>query len=348
MNENELGIWTLQADGTVEAVKAVNRVDLEDRLEEMLVRRPDMLERGIRLVGRQTPAGSGALDLLGVDQNGCLVVFELKRDRLTREAVAQCIDYASALDAMGPEALAEHIAKYSGHGGIEKIDNFEEWYEELFDEDRLLPLRLVLVGIGVDEHAERMARFLQAGGIKISVLTFYSFRHGDETLLARQVEIEAATESDSPSNSRRSRYKSADERRQDLERRLHKNGTTDLFDRIQQDITTVLAGSQNTGPYGVTFNLRGSRHKICRIGVEDNKTPIKLDVPTNEQIYGTASLGQIVKIAETAGWHPLDDGRQFGITIQNAEDWGQKRAAVIEFLKEAVDLRRKAPAADAP
>ena len=60
-----------------------------------------MLERGLRLVGRQTlMTGGGYLDLLAVDGNGRLVVFELKRGFLSRDAVAQVIDYASDLNAM--------------------------------------------------------------------------------------------------------------------------------------------------------------------------------------------------------------------------------------------------------
>lgn len=342
---NKLGIWTLKTDDTVEDVKPVSRVDLEERLEATLVRRPDMLEPGIHLVGRQTPTGGGLLDLLGVDKNGHLVVFELKRNRVTREVVAQCLDYASALDEMDPGALGELIAQQSGRGGIEKIDDFEKWYEERFDEDQLLPPRLVLVGIGVDEHAERMARFLQAREVDISVLTFYSFRYGDETLLARQVEVEAANENESTPTTRRRRHKNASEREDALGRHLDENGTTELFDRIRQDIGTVLPGSQLLGSWGVTFNLRGTRHKICRIRVDDQKTPLKLNVPATA--YDTDSLAKMAKSAEAAGWQTLNSGDDFGITIEDAEDWEQKRSAVTEFLKEAAALRRKAPVTDA-
>lgn len=344
---NELGIWTLKTDGTVEAVKAVSRMDLEERLEDALVRRPDMLEPGIHLVGRQTPTGGGILDLLGVDKNGHLVVFELKRNRVTRDVVAQCLDYASALDEMAPEALGNHIEQQSGRDGIKKIDDFEKWYEERFDEDQLLPPRLVLVGIGVDEPAERMARFLQAREVDISVLTFYSFQHGNETLLARQVEFEAASENKStPATSHRP-HKSASEKQEALERRLHDNGTTELFDRIRQEINTALqGGSKIIGSYGVTFNLRGTRHKICRIRVENNSTPIHLDVPSTAD--DTDSLAKMEKSAEAFGWQPLNSGNDFGITIEDDEDWEAKRSNVNDFLKEAAELRRKAPATDAP
>ena len=46
------------------------------------------------------------MDLLGVDQDGRLTVFELKRGILTRDAVAQSLDYASDLEAYEFERLA--------------------------------------------------------------------------------------------------------------------------------------------------------------------------------------------------------------------------------------------------
>ena len=85
---------------------------------------------GLTLVGRQTPTEGGPLDLLGVDSDGKLAVFELKRGTLSRDAVAQIIDYASDLDSMELGALAEHISERSGEHGIAKIDDFEEWYNQ--------------------------------------------------------------------------------------------------------------------------------------------------------------------------------------------------------------------------
>ena len=90
-------------------------------------REPDLLIPGLRLVGRQTPTEGGPLDLLGVDEDGRLVVFELKRGTLSRDAVAQIIDYASDLDAKSDDEVAEHIAVHSGVGGVGEIDDFEAW-----------------------------------------------------------------------------------------------------------------------------------------------------------------------------------------------------------------------------
>ena len=95
-----------------------------------MVQNPEMLGSGLKLVGRQTRTQSGWLDLLAVDQDGRLVVYELKRGTLARDAVTRVLDYASDLDAMSAGDLAEHIVQRSGSGGIQGIDDFEQWYAD--------------------------------------------------------------------------------------------------------------------------------------------------------------------------------------------------------------------------
>src|SRR5262249_49628728 len=53
------------------------------------------------------------------------------------------------------------------------------------------PPRVVLVGLGVDERAKRMVEFLARSELDISLVTFHGFNQGGETLLARQVEVQA-------------------------------------------------------------------------------------------------------------------------------------------------------------
>ena len=93
---DDIRIWKIDdSSKAATPVESTNRMETENLLEELLVRNPDMLMPGLTLVGRQTPTESGNLDLLGVDADGRLVVFELKRERLRRDAVAQIIDYCS-------------------------------------------------------------------------------------------------------------------------------------------------------------------------------------------------------------------------------------------------------------
>ena len=173
------------------------QTESERLLEDTLLKNPDMLMPGLTLVGRQTPTEGGPLDLLGVDEDGRLVVFELKRGTLSREAVVQVIDYASYLDAMPEQELTNYISERSGSHGVDQIEGFGEWYDAKLEGqglNALKPVRMVLVGLGVDERTTRMVRFLADGGMDLSLLTFHGYSHDGRTLLARQVQVEAVAE----------------------------------------------------------------------------------------------------------------------------------------------------------
>lgn len=193
----EIHIWEIEGDGLsnlqIHPIESVDQTQTEQLLEEILVKRPDLLLPDLRVVGRQTDTPGGPLDLLGVDSDGRLVVFELKRGTLTRDAVAQVIDYASYLYELNAEELSVHISERSGKGGLPKIDDFLGWYAEQFARsfDSNHKPRLILVGLGADERTRRMVSFLANSDLDVSLITFYGFKRDGKVLLARQLEVEA-------------------------------------------------------------------------------------------------------------------------------------------------------------
>lgn len=197
----EIRLWTLENDS--DGKPSANRVEpmisviAEGELENLLIKSPDILIPHLKLVGRQLPTEGGFLDLLGIDEDGKLVVFELKRGSLTREAVAQIIDYASYLDSMEAEALAQHISERTGVGGIDKIKEFDSWYQEIFPNSPkgyTSKPRMVLVGLGANEQTERMVSYLAKSRVNISLITFYAFQKDGEVFLAKQVHVQAPEE----------------------------------------------------------------------------------------------------------------------------------------------------------
>ena len=96
----DMRLW--RVDGASLEKVEVAKLDREDRLEEWIEHDPSILGMKVALLGRQvqTPFG-GRIDLLGLDEAGDCVVFELKRDRTPRDVVAQTLDYASWVSELG-------------------------------------------------------------------------------------------------------------------------------------------------------------------------------------------------------------------------------------------------------
>lgn len=342
MTIQELEMWSIGGSSGAEPVPQLSQMPNEREFESILVSNPKMLEPGLQLVGRQTPAAGGWLDLLAVDGDGRLVVYELKRGNLARDAVTQILDYASALDAMTEPELATHISDRSGDAGIQPIDDFEQWYADTHgghDLSRLLPPRMILIGLGVDEAAERMARFVSAGEVDLSVITFHGFRHDGETLLARQVDVSPA---DGPRTRRRA--PTAD-RRRELRNYLKKHGYERLLDRVCSDIREHLPQhgiSEDPGATGIGFYLKepgDSTHWRSYFRVDAGRF--------GEGVYSVAVRRQAVhwggkdaldRLGASVVLQPWRGGGHF-LSFERGEEWEQARSAVLEFV-DAVMQRR--------
>ena len=101
------------------------------------------------------------------------------------------LDYASDLAALDAVRFGALIEKHSGHDGIDRIEDFADWYrqEHPGESEFLLDRpRMVLVGLGVDDRARRVVNFLAESQVDIQLMTFYAFREAGKLFLARQIE----------------------------------------------------------------------------------------------------------------------------------------------------------------
>ena len=180
MAMDEIKLWVVDGSKAAVEVPGADQTESERMLEDTLVANPSLLMPDLTLVGRQTSTQGGPLDLLGVDGDGRLVVFELKRGTLSRDAVAQVIDYASSLDSLNEGDLVRLISDQPGTNGVERVEDFRAWYESRTGNEDLGPLRpvkMVLVGLGADQSTHRMVRFLADRDGDISLLTFHGYTH---------------------------------------------------------------------------------------------------------------------------------------------------------------------------
>ena len=165
---------TLAASGRTESL------DLEAWIEADL----GIVRPGLCLIGRQVMTSSGPLDLLAIDRSGDLVVIELKRDRLPREALAQAIDYASDLATWSIDKISEACVKSTGES-LE--DRFSASFPEVSLETTKINdrQRIVLVGFGAETALERMVEWLSENyGVSINavILKYVRTAAGSETL----------------------------------------------------------------------------------------------------------------------------------------------------------------------
>ena len=278
MAADEIRLWAMDGAGGAAPLDPAARTDTERLLEDTLVRHPELLLPGLSVVGRQVQTPGGPLDLLGVDDDGRLVVFELKRGMVTREAVAQVLDYASFLEFMPEAELADFIAAGSGTHGAERIGDFAEWYEAKSggqEWSALKPVRMALVGLGVDERATRMAQLLAGKGVDFSLLTFHGFTYNGATLLARQMPVAAAAEVERAARRRRP---GRAERRERLERRIDEHtqqcpetravwdAALEIFRENFYEPTEIADGrNADWAQRRLNFRIRGSRGIIASL-----------------------------------------------------------------------------------
>ena len=155
-----------------------------EHLEKWILTNPSILGHDLLVIGRQVSTESGPIDILAIDNNGDLVVIELKRGRLPREALAQAIDYAACVANWSVERLSEQCTKYLS-------TTLEEAFAERFSDVELENVnvnetqRLILAGCSIDASLERMIDWLSnAYGVSINaiILSYVKTQSGEELL----------------------------------------------------------------------------------------------------------------------------------------------------------------------
>ena len=337
--KTDIGIW--QIDPTSQAgskLDLTERVETEEMLEAVLVANPEMLMRGLTLVGRQVPVETGFVDLLGIDEDGRLVVFELKREKLTRAAVAQILDYCTYLETLPDSEIGTLLAERSGKDGIEKIGDFDEWYGNQRRES-IRPIRMVLVGLGLEVSAHRMVSYLADRGVDIRLVTFHGYVHSGGMLLARQVR---AADDPRPSSG-------SPPRASDLNRKAIEHGVAEIWKDARQSLdysvrtyytksgitylqrkTTLPDDVRVRGSHSVTIDEPGTIRltfypaavDLCHEEFEQLKDeiPFEAEKPPNAPATRRAPNQWYCRLDEQA--------------------WQTKRAYLIEFVRAVEDAWR--------
>jgi hypothetical protein len=169
------------------------RLDSEKQLEDFIVDHPEMLDPNWMLIGRQVQTDfKGIIDLLALQPDGTPVVIELKRDKTSREVLAQTLDYASWLEDLEPSRLQKIYESFVPGGNLAR--DFQAKFHAPLEEDALANDHLmVIVASELDTSTERIVRFLSKRSLNINVLFFQVFQGNDELLLSRSWFVDPST-----------------------------------------------------------------------------------------------------------------------------------------------------------
>jgi hypothetical protein len=160
---------------------------LEEHLEDWLERDVAMLSENLLVIGRQV----GNIDLLAIDGDGRLVVIELKRDRVPRQAIAQAVDYASTVSSWSPARVVQIGDEYLASAGWNDHQSLDDAFLGTFgknlDEVSVNKAqRVVLVGVQMEPGVERMVEWLSENGVDVNVALFtFHALEDDHFVLAR-------------------------------------------------------------------------------------------------------------------------------------------------------------------
>lgn len=175
-------IWRV---GTTPAALAITSLATEQQLEEMIIAAPAILSGEWLLIGRQEQTGHGGrVDLLAIAPDASLVLIEIKRNRTPREVVAQALDYASWVESLTADRIAQIYLRFSNGGNLSEA--FRDRFGADLDEDSLNDShQIILVAAELDDSTERIITYLNDRDIAINVVFFQVFQCGQDQLLSR-------------------------------------------------------------------------------------------------------------------------------------------------------------------
>ena len=149
-------LFEIEQDGLIEQRRAA--LDKEDKIEAWV--KADLSLIGVDgiIIAQQLRTGhSKIIDLLAIDQEGNLVIIELKRDRSPRDVVGQLLDYASWVHRLSTKDVYELVQREQGRSLSELYTNkFNSAPPEILNASH----QMIVVASEVDEESKRIIEYL--------------------------------------------------------------------------------------------------------------------------------------------------------------------------------------------
>lgn len=181
-------------------------LNLEERIHKWIENDISIILPNAILIGSKvkTDYGSGELDLLAIDEDGDLIIIELKRGLTPRDVTSQALDYASWADSLTEDNINDILQKR----GIEKsiIELMSEKFGNSEEVDINENQKIYIVASSIDSTTERICKYLSNNGLQINVMTFNYYKIDDNEFIARNSLIRETIPQKDNTRKRNGRY----------------------------------------------------------------------------------------------------------------------------------------------
>ena len=192
-------LYRVDGEAAVEVTEttALDEKLYESQVEAWIASSPGILGEELLIIGRQVQLDDGAdrIDLLAIDEQGRLVVIELKRDLIGGSADLQALRYAALLSSWTYETVRQQAEGYwrSTH---QEVGSFTQEVESRFGSEYEIPggQRVILVGRDVKPRLGTMALWLRSQGVDVRVVAISLLKDGDALYVQPQVVIPPPSE----------------------------------------------------------------------------------------------------------------------------------------------------------
>jgi hypothetical protein len=173
-----MDLWQIKNDQLQPMNKTT--LNLEKRLKKWIYEDISLLGLDLLILGQEVhTAYGGFIDILAIDEQGNLVIIELKREKTHREIIAQCLDYGTWVKDLNYEEI---INIYSSYMKLDLEKEFEKYFESKFPDEVNKNYQIIIVAESLDDSTERIVNHLnEYYSVNINAIFFNIFeKEGNE------------------------------------------------------------------------------------------------------------------------------------------------------------------------
>ena len=177
-----MDLWQVKND----QLEPMNKIslNLEKRLKKWIFDDISLLGVDLLVLGQEIHTEYGGfIDILAIDEDGNLVIIELKRDKTPRDIIAQCLDYGTWVKDLSYEEI---IGIYSSYMNLDLEKEFEEYFNINIPDEINKNYRIIIVAESLDESTERIANHLNEDyNVDINAIFFNIFEKDGNEFIGR-------------------------------------------------------------------------------------------------------------------------------------------------------------------